>query len=88
MEMFEVLIHNVTWDIAAFSLPEVGEYVEGPNGLPIVGEYVEEPAPQPVGTWLWMACVLCVELSRASIILNFIYRIYIYNIYIYIIYSD
>ena len=81
MEMFELLIMETMSTVAAFSLPEVGEYVEGPNGLPIVGEYVEEPAPQPVGTWLWMACVLCVELSRASIILNLIY---IYNIYIYI----
>ena len=81
MEMFELLIMETMSTVAAFSLPEVGEYVEGPNGLPIVGEYVEEPAPQPVGTWLWMACVLCVELSRVDC------QHHIY-IYIYIIYSD
>ena len=64
MEMFEVLIHNVTWDIAAFSLPEVGEYVEGPDGLPIVGaNNVEEPAPSQLGPgYGWLAC--CVSNCR------------------------
>lgn len=63
MELFEVVINEVDELVTAASLPE---------------DICEEPAPQPVGTWLWMACVSCVELSRVDCQ----HHIYIYIIYI------
>lgn len=67
MELFEVIINEAVLLVTAMQLPE---------------DTCEEPAPQRVGTWLWMACVSCVELSRVDCQHHIhIYIIYIYNLF-------